>query len=1336
MSNTNILAYIFLAIIAFTGKSYANEIRFEHFDYLKGPIHNGITTITQDSYNQIWMGSRNGLCKYNGYDLDSYISYPNNPNSIPNNFIKTLAQDKEGYMWIGTDNGICRYNYELDAFERYDTPASSILKIVVDQYGKVFCSTNILYLFDKESQSFIPVTNGNGEGIKCDLFEFDNQNNLWVTENSHLICYDKTFKEQLKLNISKEKGSDKTRDAIISLYIDDQGNKWIGKNGNGIVKINNKTNDIEYVYSPLSREDGIIRSISQDQHGNMWFGTEKGILLYENNQFKHIRKNNYSGFGLNDNAIYCIKKDNQGNMWVGTYFGGINTFYEISSQFRYYNVSYNSKGLNASAIRQIIEDKDHYIWIASEDGGLYKYDPQQDYFKKFTHKSIATENIHSIQIDADRNLWIGTFMHGLVKYNLNSGQSSLYNIRNSNIPENSIFSLYIDHEGRLWIGTSSGLAYYDRGSNKIERIRHDALDNSFVYYLTGDNSGNIWIGLRAGGLIKYDKKNSTLKRWNIKSTNNKLTDNYVTTIIADKKGSVWFGTNNGGLYHLEERNNTLTSFLQNHKIDATCIYSITEDNDSNIWVTTNNGLYKIKTDAEIVHFSSNDGLPTENFNYTSSFFSSKGIIFAGTNKGLITFNPRKLIKDTYIPNIIFTNLSIGGTNILPQKDNHIIDKNINCTQELTISYDQAKFLGIEFAGVQTGANKDQTYQVFIDGLSTEWQNIGSQRKFIFPVLEPGKYVFKVRTNADNIRSLKITVTPPFYKTIWAYIAYTIIALFALYYLYKRQEKRMYEKQLIKINIIEKEKLREMNELRRNFFINISHEFKTPLSLIISPAQKLLNAYDMPEKAKTMLYDILNNSKRLFELIQELVNFNKMEITKPSLSITNIDPREIITRTSNSFKFIAQEKSIEYHTTIEAIPEKIFIDKSVLKKVLTNLLSNAFKFTNEGGKVELNISVSEADSQQYLVIKVTDTGIGISKEHLDKIFQSYFQVNNNHKTGWGIGLSYIKNLIEIHKGDISVESTINEGSCFIARINITPELFQDSIGSMGQAPSYIDSDNDEPNNDDESQEHSGEFTAKEESNNTTPQYEIMIVEDNSDMLRFLEESFSTEYKTITATNGKDALAKLETHYPDLIISDLMMPEINGLELCEKVKTNILTSHIPFILLTAKSGEQSTIEGYKHGADVYIEKPFNYEILQLQVKNILQTKENDRKYFKKSPTSIKKVAHNPYDEKLLEDIKQLIEKNIDNEDFSINDITESIGVSRTVLHVKFKKMLDMSVGDYIKNLRIDKAKSMLEQGYNISDTAYATGFSNPNYFSKSFKKETGQSPSEYIKNLISE
>ena len=1333
MSRSHLL-YIFLMIISFSWETQAHEIRFEHFDYLKGPIHNGITSITQDSYDQIWTGSRNGLCKYNGYDLTSYIS-SSSPNSIPNNFIKTLAQDSNGYMWIGTDNGICRYIYELDSFERYDIPNATIGKIVIDRQGRVFCSSHILYRFHQETQTFIPVQSGTGKEVSCDLFDFDAQDNLWVTVGSNLICYDKDFNEQFKLDISQEKDTPKNRDAIISLYIDEQGNKWIGKNGNGIIKIDSKTHEIKSIYTPESREEGIIRSIAQDRHGDMWFGTEKGILLYNGSGEKqHIRKNTYNSSGLNDNAIYCIKKDNQGNMWVGTYFGGINTFYDISSQFNYYTINYNSKGLKASAIRQIIEDEEHQIWIASEDGGLYRYNPKEDLFTKFKHPSINTENIHSIQIDPEKNLWIGTFMHGLVKYNLRTGQSSLFNRKNSSIPENSIFSLYIDPAKTLWIGTSSGLAFYDSKQNRITPIKNKILNNNFVYYLTGDYQGNIWIGLRVGGLVKYSPKKNTIKQWNIKSTHNRLTDNYVTTIIADKKSNIWFGTNNGGLYHLNTSNDSLSSFLNEGKINANCIYSITEDSQANIWVTTNNGLYKIQPDlSEAVHFTSNDGLPTENFNYTSSFFSSQGLIFAGTNKGLITFNPQSLKKDTHIPHIIFTNLSIGGKNILPQNGG-ILDKNINYTDELKISYTQAKFLGIEFAGVQTGANKAQNYQVFIDGLSTDWQNIGSQRKFIFPVLDPGKYVFKVRTHPDNIRTLKITVTPPFYETIWAYLTYMIIGLLALYYLYKRQEKRLYEKQLIRINIIEKEKLLEMNELRRNFFINISHEFKTPLSLIISPAQKLLNAYDMPEKAKVMLHDILNNSKRLFDLIQELVNFNKMEITKPSLSVSTLNPRGIIEQTSNSFKFMAQEKSIDYHITRTNIPEEITIDKSILEKVLTNLLSNAFKFTNKGGRVDLDISTTTSGTQHFLVIKVTDNGIGISKEHLDKIFDSFFQVNSNNKTGWGIGLSYIKNLIEMHKGDITVESTINQGSCFTARINITPESLQEFI--VRDTAQVEQDKNNDLKTDPTDPEDTGVFSEKNETVNTQPQYEIMIVEDNSDMLRFLEESFAPEYKVLTATNGKEALSLLESQYPDLIISDLMMPEINGLELCEKVKTNILTSHIPFILLTAKTGEESTIEGYKHGADIYIEKPFNYQILQLQVKNILQTKENDRKYFKKSPTNIKRVAHNPYDEKFLEDIKQLIEKNISNEDFSINDITETIGVSRTVLHVKFKKMLDMTVGDYIKELRIEKAKRMLEQGYTISDTAYATGFSNPNYFSKSFKKETGQSPSEYIKGLISE
>lgn len=1298
---------------------FNQNIRFEHFYYLNGPIHNGVTSITQDIYGQIWIGSRNGLCKYNGYDLVSYISNPTNKNSIPNNFIKCLAEDKDGYMWIGTDNGICKYNYELNSFERFSIPESTIFKIDIDSNGSVYCSTNTIYKYDKEQNRFITIKKKNQNQINTNLFEIDNQNNIWFIEESNLILHDiKTGKESV-FNISSEISIPKTKDTAISFFIDNNNNKWIGKNGNGFVKINAK-NEIEFKYSPKNHEEGIIRSIAQDKQGNIWFGTEKGIIILDkNNYIETIKKNDISNYGLNDNAIYCIKKDKQGNMWIGTYFGGINTFYDKSKQFKYYNNNYNSKGLKASAIRQIIEENENSIWIATEDGGVYNYNVPKDIFYKFNDKNIKTENIHSLQIDKNHNLWIGTFMHGLIKYNLKTKESTIYNTNNSNIPENSIFSLYIDEKNILWVGTASGLVYYEKEHNNFKKLDNNILDNSFVYFITGDRKDNIWLGLRSGGLVKYNTKNSSINQWNTKTTNGQITDNYVTSIIIDSKDCIWFGTNNGGLYYLN-KNNKINSLSKIKNINANCIYSIIQDNDSSIWVTSNSGLYKISNNSlNSKLLTTDDGLPDIKFNYTSSFISSNGTLYLGTNKGLITFYPSQITYNNSNPDILFTNISIGGTNINPKKGG-IIEKDINHINEITISHNQAKFLGIEFAAILTGINKNTNYQILIEGLNDVWQNIGNQRKFIFPVLPPGKYIFKVRTNHNNIKSITINVTPPFYQTTFAYICYVIIFLLILYFLYKRQEKKLAEKNLIRINILEKEKLREMNDLRRDFFINISHEFKTPLSLIISPAQKLINDYDMPEKAKSLIHDILNNSRRLFDLIQELVNFNKLEILQPKLNISKINIKETISEIINAFNILADEKNINFSTEINDIPDVIFADKSVVEKVITNLLSNAFKFTKINGKVKLNIYTEETKNQIFLIIKVSDTGIGISNENLAKIFEPYFQVKENHD-GWGIGLSYIKKLIDAHKGNIFVSSKINEGSCFTVKLNITPKMINDGSTLKNE----ISEINEQINN-------KSEFIIpKQTESNNQNKYEILIVEDNSDMQHFLKEAFEKDYTIITANNGKEAISLLERYSPDLIISDLMMPEINGLEFCNYIKTHIETSHIPFILLTAKSGELSTIDGYKCGADAYIEKPFNYIILNLQIKNILQTHENNKEYFKKNPTNIKKIATNPYDEKFLNDIKSIIEKNIPNEDFGINNITETLGISRTVLHVKFKKMTGGSIGDYIKNLRINKAKIMLEQGYSISDTAYATGFSNPNYFSKSFKKETGKTPSEYSK-----
>ncbi|MDR1683599.1 MAG: response regulator, partial [Candidatus Symbiothrix sp.] len=616
-----------------------------------------------------------------------------------------------------------------------------------------------------------------------------------------------------------------------------------------------------------------------------------------------------------------------------------------------------------------------------------------------------------------------------------------------------------------------------------------------------------------------------------------------------------------------------------------------------------------------------------------------------------------------------------------------------------------------------------------------------QRSIVFYRLPPGKYTFKVKASSvkntwdnSNIRSLEIVVKPPFYYSAWAFLLYAVLITGIVWQLFRFYYHRLKEKNEIRVNQLEKEKLEEMNDLKRKFFTNISHEFKTPLSLIIAPVQRIMNESNVSDAIKKHLELVLKNSNSLMSLLKELIDFNKMESGRLRLKLQKGNPLMFVREICSRFQVLALDDEIDFETEIEDLEEEVWFELSAVEKIINNLLSNAFKYTQQGGTVRLIAFITEDDQRNlFLKLIVSDTGMGIDKEEQLKIFEPYYRVekeNTSRKAGWGIGLALTRNLVQLHKGSIHLESEPGKGSTFTVLLNVSPDSFSPEDKMELRADhSYFRKYN---YRNVVSEEQLQLLSLNGRQKELEKRNQILLVEDNVKMLQFLIDLFSEKYDVCTAGNGKEAILKMEEKLPDFLISDIVMPEMDGTELCRLVKSNLMTSHIPVILLTAITGTEDVIRAYELGADMYVEKPFNPSTLLLQVQNLLRTRDNNRRQFKESMASnIGMVAKNKYDRKLLNDIQKVVEDNIGNEEFNVSDIVKAVGISRTMLHVKLKSMLDMSIGDYIRNIRIEKAKDLLMQGDSIANTAYDTGFSDPNYFSKCFKKQTGKTPSEFVK-----
>jgi signal transduction histidine kinase/DNA-binding response OmpR family regulator len=672
-------------------------------------------------------------------------------------------------------------------------------------------------------------------------------------------------------------------------------------------------------------------------------------------------------------------------------------------------------------------------------------------------------------------------------------------------------------------------------------------------------------------------------------------------------------------------------------------------------------------------------------------------------------------------------------------NNSPLETSLDESAEITLSNKQASSFAIEYAAIYYGHSQSLKYAVFMEGVDKTWNILNDQRRVNFSRLPPGRYTFNVRAVSSNedwdnapVRSLIITVKPPFHLSVWAWLIYLIVAFVIAYFVNHFLRLRRQEKQQIQLERLERSKIEEINRTKIDFFTNISHELKTPLTLIISPLQRLIDNGTPKDLLHEVTEVILRNAQRMSRIVDELMTFSKIEIGKEKLTLHKGNILEFISNISNTFKLLAKEKDINFISIIEDNGEEVWFSITNIEKIVYNLLSNSFKFTPAGGSISIQARLTEEyDNKIYLNIIVTDSGEGIEKQYLDRIFENYFQADlNSNLRGSGIGLSLTKRLVNLHNGSISVDSNVGEGSTFSVAVDVsessyskdekTTEIFDKDFFKKYN---YITIGHEiiEKNN------------ILEDEHNEDYIKSILLVEDNDELLKFLYDIFRDNFRVFTAENGEIALEIANREYPDLIISDVMMPVMDGFELCKRIKSDFSTCHIPLILLTAKTGTDDKLEGYGVGADYYIEKPFNARMLEIQVQNIIKTRLSNIESIRNNPqNNVSSTLMNERDCSFVTKLNELIEENIDNQFFSISDITKALNVSRTLLHVKCKKLINVSVTDYIRETRMHKAKALLTAGQNISETAYAVGFSDPGYFSKVFKKQFNISPSDFIKN----
>lgn len=1316
-----------------------------------GLAANRVYSILQDSCGFMWFGTDDGLSRFDGiafknYYLSEYIS------ATTSNSVKKIFIDRRGRMWIGLDSGIVIYNSQTDTFRPFHAKTENgeiiqtyVTDMVEDSDGEVWIATSGkgLYRFSPSGEPRLRVYRNIPGETNCisqnslTALQQDSKHNIWIgTYSEGLCCFNKETETFTNYKKTNRPGS-LSDNSIQRILEDTHGNLWIGTFQNGLDLFNPETNTFTN-YQDKSSSNLLyhIHDIKEYSPGELFISSDNGIGIFKAEKGEIVQSDN-PGLKIRTDTnkfIYAIYIDKEESLWLGSYFDGIRFYSAFQNNFKYYSCSPASNVQAGKVINVIKEDKDGRYWIGTDDNGIFRFNTKTQEITPFRDAaSIGTTYycIHDLLVDGDK-LYAATYGRGLEVFHLKTGkvESYLYNPQDStSLPSSRVFSLYKAGNGCIYIGTSAGFCSYNPEEKKITRI------GSFtdkVSAIIQDHSGRIWIGTGINGLYSYNIRTKKISSYQRSDHPNSLTKNVITTLAIDSKRRLWVGTYGQGLCRYNDETDDFTRY-DHLKLPNKIITSIIPKGDL-LWISTNKGLAVYNPEMEYLKtYSKSNGLYNEQFTPNSGLESSDGRLFLGSTDGFCCFFPQDLRENTYNPPVILTNMTIFGKDIQADSPNSPIRQSIGYTNEIALKYDQS-MIGFNFAALSYIAPKENNYRYMMEGLDSEWQfTKGSNNHLSYANLPVGEYVLKIKgTNSDKLWSsngvqLKIKVLPPFFRSKPAYLLYAIIlfltTLLTLWYYVKRTEKRQKER----IKRLNDEKEKELYNSKIDFFTNIAHEIRTPLSLIIGPLEYLMKTSSINNVYGEYLSIIEQNYKRLYALVTQLLDFRKVDTGSYKLSYDSYRIKEIISKVTGIFELSARQKKVTIDTS--CIPEdmSIIVDEEAFTKIISNLLSNALKYA----KSAICITAIEKDSE--IAITVTDDGIGITNQEKTKIFDAFYQVKSNselNKLGIGIGLHMTRSLVQLMNGKI--EANDREDGKNGASISVYfPQ--QTALTQTVQTVKRIE-DTIIPENKPKNMEEYGlETTLPDEP--LKKQYAVMVVDDNPEILDFLSKILSEEYFVISASSGEEAIQILEKNNIDLIISDVMMEEMDGFALCGKIKNNINISHVPVILLTAKTDTESKIRGLEVGADAYIEKPFSPFHLRAQLLNLLKKKESRQKVYASTPLSdLHSTVHNKLDEDFMNKCSKIILNNIEDSEFSVNTLARELGMSRTSLFTKIKGIIGMTPNDFIKITRLKKACRMMVEGeYRVTEIGFLVGFSSSSYFAKCFQKQFGMLPTEFLKKV---
>lgn len=1358
------------------GLTQPSELVFSKLSRQHGLPNSSVTSICQDKNGYIWLGTEEGLGRYDGYHVTVYKSKGNVNSGLSNNRVSQVITDSKNRIWVATNYGLNLYDRGEDRFISFindpnktgNTNINDILCIYEDSKGIMWVGTKAgLLRYDEQTRRL------ENKIYKPSAKKEPQANNInCIYEEKPGILWIGTYAEEFKqfniatgvfkpLNNPLAKALENIR--IITIKKDLNGMLWIGTNGNGLFQYHPVLKTVKRFTTNQGSagiSGNVIKSILCDHLGNIWVGTENGgvnLLKSNSDRFLHYENDLRNPSSFSQKTASCLFEDSQDNIWIGTHIGGVNLYSPHRSIFKNYISGIWPGALSYKDIKTFYEDKQGDLWVGTDGGGINILNKGTLKFKQYRNdpdnlNSISSDAVLSITQDQKGTIWVGTWGGGLNRYNRDNGTFTRYlhsRVNKNSISSNHVWCVYEDKKENFWIGTfDGGLNLFDRKTQKFKRIisapdGKSSFTGNNIYVIQEDKNGDLWFGTEDGGLnyLTSDKQ----KFLHYFSSPIELTDP-VRTLFIDSKNRLWAGKT--GLYLYDYKRKSFFPVSSNPYLINKRIQAITQDDKGFFWISTYNGLIKYHPDTKYFkRFTDADGLQGLEFMPQSGLKTRSGHMIFGGTQGFNIFHPDSLKSKSYTYPVYLTDFKIFNKTIRHDRPDSPLDKYIGEANKITLDYNQSVF-SIEYAALNYVSPAKTQYAYKLHGFDKNWNYVGSQRKATYTNLDPGSYTFYVKASTPegtwNARttSIQVIVRPPFWRTVWFKTLVFLITLATLFLI-------LYYRRKFELQAFNDKKSEEMHKLQLQFFTNISHEFRTPLTLILGALDQILKQ-DSKSVFTRHYHTIHRNANRLMHLISELMDFRKTETGSLKLKVMPGNFSAFLNEIIQEFKEEAVVHNIAFTVTQDKEYDHIWFDRQVLEKILLNLINNSFKYTPDNGSIEIEVlsaleenplgysgSVKmeqEYKGGNYLYISIKDTGIGISKNGITHLFERYYRISDHH-LGSGIGLAFVKSLTFLHKGNIFVYSEHRVGTQIVIAIPCSKEDYhKEELWTSSAQVSSVQLES-------VLFKETLRMPAKNNNKNVEKtikpvlQHCILIVEDNEELRAYFKEILEPDYKIIEADNGEAGVNKAKSESTDLIISDIMMPVMDGIRFCSIIKNDLETSHIPFILLTAKDALESRLEGVDSGADYYFSKPVNMDMLLLTIKNLFKQRQNIReRYLKNHQVEVHQLAHSAIDKKFIKELINIIEGKLEDPDLTVEYVCRELGFGRTKLYKKIKDITGGNINEFIRITRFKKAMEiMTHEDVLINEVMYRVGILSKSYFTTTFKKEFGITPSQFQQQL---